>query len=474
MNRRNRLGARPRLEMLEGRLVLSTVMPAQLDSAYGLNAVRFSNGTIPGDGRGQTIAIVDPYNDPTIWTDLWAYDAKNGLANPLLAWNLPAKLNTNGGQPTMTMLNYAGTSPSATNSNWNVEEALDLEMAHATAPAANIVVIEAKTAGLYDLLAAVKVAESLPSVSVVSMSWGGPEFPGLQSFDSTFTTPAGHTGITFLASSGDSGAGDEWPASSPNVVGVGGTTLVESSSGSRVSEAAWGGSGGAVSTIESKPTYQGKAVSGTMRSTPDVALDSDPATGASIVVGGNLAAVGGTSMAAPIWAGLIAIADQGRELVNGTTLDGPSQTLPDLYAAPAGSFYDVTTGPRATLGYDTSTGLGTPNAPTLIAFMDQGTIPTPTKPVPTPPTPASPVSTTSTTKPVRANASLEGAGLAGRPATVAPQAIPPLGSPVVANLVSLGSMAPAQDPVTTDLALGDRDFLGLGVEIRPSAHAARG
>jgi subtilase family serine protease len=370
MIRRCRISTIPRPELLDQRLLLSTLTPAQIDSAYGLNAITFSNGTVKGNGAGQTIAIIDAYHDPSIYGDLVAFDARNGLPNPYLTPSLPAGGLSGSGQAAFSMVNFAGAS---TNSTWNAEEALDVEMAHAVAPAANIVLVEAKSTAIYDFLTAITAIKTLPSVSVISMSWGGSEFYGQQSFDSVFTTPPGHRGITFLASSGDNGAGDQWPASSPNVVGVGGTSLVVTSAGARASESAWSGSGGGTSQIEPKPSYQSQAVSGSSRSTPDVAIDADPGSGVVINTWGNQLQVGGTSLSSPLWAGLIAIADQGLVVAGRPTLDGATQTLPDLYKAPSGSFYDVTTGNRATPGYDTSTGLGSPNAATLVRFLDGAT-----------------------------------------------------------------------------------------------------
>ncbi len=98
-------------------------------------------------------------------------------------------------------------------------------MAHSIAPAANLLLVEANSSSLADLLKAVDTAASYPGVSVVSMSWGSSEFSSESSYDSHFTTPAGHPGVTFVASSGDSGGVVEWPAASPKVLSVGGTTL---------------------------------------------------------------------------------------------------------------------------------------------------------------------------------------------------------------------------------------------------------
>jgi subtilase family serine protease len=379
MSRRNRLAARPRLEFLDQRCLLSALTPAQLDSAYGLSAITFSNGTVKGTGEGQTIAIVDAYNDPTIYSDLTAFDAKYGLPNPTSTASPVATSPTSTSLPSFSAISEA----SIGDSGWNTEEALDVEMAHAAAPGANIVLIEARSANTTDLITAINAAKSIPSVSVVSMSWGSSEFFGETNDDSVFTTPSGHVGITYLASAGDSG-GAEWPATSPNVIGVGGTSLVVNALGARASETAWSSSGGGVSTIEPKPSYQSSVVSGNHRSAPDVALDADPNTGVVIVSQGSQAQVGGTSLSSPVWGGLIAIADQGLAIKGQSSLNGATQALPDLYKAPAGSFSDVTGGSRASTGYDTSTGLGTPNAPALVGFLSGTTTTAPATPPPTP------------------------------------------------------------------------------------------
>ena len=176
------------------------------------------------------------------------------------------------------MVNQAGTH---TNSGWAGEESLDVEWAHAVAPGANILVVEAKSQSLLDLLSAVNTARYTPGVVAVSMSWGFGEMSNESSYDSYFTTPAGHVGITFVASSGDGGAfaGASYPAVSPNVLSVGGTTLNLTSSGAYQSEATWISSGGGYSLYEPEPSYQASVQSTGARSTPDVAFDADPNTG---------------------------------------------------------------------------------------------------------------------------------------------------------------------------------------------------
>jgi subtilase family serine protease len=234
------------------------------------------------------------------------------------------------------------------------------------------VVVEARSAGLNDLLAAVNVARYLPGVSVVSMSWGMGEFAGQTSLDSYFTTPANHNGVTFIAASGDDGpfSGAEWPSSSANVLGVGGTSLIVGAGGGYVGEAAWSGSGGGVSQYVSEPSYQRTLQTTGLRTAPDVAFDGDPATGVSVYTTdprtgrGAWQTVGGTSVGAPAWAGLMAIVNEGRALLGKASLDGVSQTLPMLYNLSSADFHRI--------GSITSTGLGTPNATALVRDMVLG------------------------------------------------------------------------------------------------------
>ena len=224
----------------------------------------------------------------------------------------------------LTVVNESGqtsplpsTDPSGAGSdNWEVEEALDVEWIHAIAPGAQIVLVEASSQSLPDLMASVSSAASLPGVSVVSMSWGFPEGQAIfaadeANYDNVFNVP----GVTFLASTGDYGVSDpEYPAFSPNVVAVGGTSLTLNADNSYNSETGWGyysnslgmsiGSGGGISLYESEPTYQQGVQSTGSRTTPDVSLVADPATGAWISDTYNLdpsnpfEVVGGTSLVA--------------------------------------------------------------------------------------------------------------------------------------------------------------------------------
>ena len=198
--------------------------PSQIRATYGLSDISF--GSISGSGAGQTIGIVDAFNDPDITSDVASFNSIYSLQ----------QFNVAGG-PTFVVENQKGqTSPlpgNATAGDWDVEESLDVEWAHTIAPLANIILFEANSSS-NDLYTAVAAATSTPGVSVVSMSWGGGEsggFGGDTSLDLNFVTPAGHEGITFVASTGDNAEPGDYPAYSPNVVAVGGTSLTINSDG---------------------------------------------------------------------------------------------------------------------------------------------------------------------------------------------------------------------------------------------------
>ncbi len=249
-----------------------------------------------------------------------------------------------------------------------------MEWAHAIAPGANIVVVEAKSQNRQSLLFAVDTARNMAGVSAVSMSWGFSEIPYQSSWH--FRTPAGHAGITFVAASGDNGlaGGTNWPAVSPDVLAVGGTSLNVNDSGNYLGETAWYDSGGGFSRYNAEPSYQ-RAIQATgKRSTPDVAFLGDPDTGVEVYETslyngqGSWQVVGGTSLGTPAWAAIIAIADQGRAVQGKGSLDGASQTLPILYSLPSADFHAMVTGSRnpVSSGANLATGLGSPNGATLI------------------------------------------------------------------------------------------------------------
>ena len=411
----------PLIEMLESRTLLSSAIditlrsdavflhpadttssvqgytPSQIRHAYGIDKISFGNGTVAGSGLGQTIAIVDAYNDPNVASDLSVFDSQFGLSAPS---SLRVVNESGGGQlPT-------------TDAGWAGEIALDVEWAHVVAPQAGILLVEANSSTLSDLMSAVDYARHAAGVSVVSMSWGGSEFfswngsefTGQTQYDPIFTTPAGHQGVTFVAASGDSGSfsGVQWPASSANVLSVGGTSLnVQDSSGTYSGESSWSGSTGGFSQVEVEPTWQQGVQNSGVRTTPDVAYNADPNTGFAVYDSvpeqgySGWQVVGGTSAGAPQWAALVAVADQGRTLAGRGTLDGASQTLPilyGLYSAPNTTGYSSYTsyfndvidtggggwrwrwggfgsGNPAMPGYDTATGLGTPQAAALVQVL---------------------------------------------------------------------------------------------------------
>jgi subtilase family serine protease len=328
-----------------------------------------SNGSAD-NGSGQTIAIVDAYNDPDIASNLSTFDSTWGLVAP----------------PSLKVVNETGgSSLPATNSSWDIEISLDVEWAHAMAPDAKLLLVEANSSNLGDLLTGVNEARDASGVSVVSMSWGASEFSTETAYDSYFTTPSGHQGVTFVASSGDEGSdyGPEWPASSDNVLAVGGTTLdISSSSGTYGSETAWSDSTGGYSRYESKPAWQKIVQTSGVKSVPDVSYDANPSTGYYVYDSAPGASgwyeVGGTSAGAPHWAAIVAIADQDRALSGLGSLNGTSQTLPALYslytsATYSSAFHDVTSGSSglysAGADYDLVTGLGTPKVGYVVSAL---------------------------------------------------------------------------------------------------------
>jgi len=342
--------------------------PEQLRTAYRFNQVSFQGG-ITGDGSGQTIAIVTAYHTPNAASDLAAFSNFYGL---------PAV-------PSFTQVNQnGGTNFGSSNAEWALETALSVQWVHALAPRANIVLVEASSDSLSDLLTAVDYARHRSGVSVVSMNWGTlDEFAGETGFDTHFTTPAGHSGVTFYAPAGNSGGPGSYPAYSPNVVAAGGTRVVLNAANGINSERAWIGGGGGISLYGSQPSWQSGVVTqtSTKRAMPDVAFSSDPSTGVSVYDTFNNSAsnpwsnVGGTSLASAAWSALGAIANQGRALAAQASLD-MNTLMPMLYGMPPNSFRDTTNGSSggaspqpAGPGYDLATGRGTPRAELVVSNL---------------------------------------------------------------------------------------------------------
>jgi kumamolisin len=314
--------------------------------------------TKPPQGGSRTIAIVDAYNAPNAWKDLTAFSLQFGLPLPNPA-NFQVVYAASDGSLSST--------PPVYDFGWEMEISLDIQWAHAMAPYAKIILVEAVSNSTSDLLGAVKLANNLVGPTgggEISMSWGSAEFSGEDTLDATFfLTP----GVVYFAATGDS-PGTEWPSVSANVVAVGGTTVSRHPGnpdiGDFFGQAAWSDGGGGLSEFNAKPPYQDsvkKLIGSQFRGVPDIAAVADPVTGVWIydtnAYGWRV--VGGTSVATPVMAGLVN--NQGRFNVSSNA------ELTQYYKAPA-QFTDVlqgVCGPYA--GYwagtawDYCTGLGTPN-----------------------------------------------------------------------------------------------------------------
>ncbi len=302
--------------------------PANVKSAYNFS-------TSATAGTGKTVAIVDAYDDPNIESDLNVFSQKFGLPACTTANGCFKKVNQTG-----------GTKYPRANSGWALEIALDVEWAHAIAPGAKILLVEASSNSFANLLAAEDYAKA--HAQYVSNSWGGSEFSGENSYDSHFV----QSGVSFFVSSGDAGLPAEYPSASPNVISVGGTRLTFSNN-TLTSETGWSSSGGGCSVYESKNSSQstGSVNCGGKRATPDVSLVADPASGVSVYdsVKYNGQAgwftVGGTSASSPMWAARSAVSGA---VVNASYVYGNSITYRDITSGNNGasclSGYDLVTG----------------------------------------------------------------------------------------------------------------------------------
>jgi len=373
--------------------------PDQIRQAYGIDALGVDAKGHPLDGTGQTLAIVDAYHDPNIFLDVDMFDSQFGLMS-----NGPTLFDQYGAASTFLSVRnpQGGTDLPNTNppADWAEEIALDVDWAHVIAPGAKIVLIESDPSSdsvdsrIAAWLAGVDFANQLaigsktipgvPAVSVVSMSFGWTESKLETSDDVKFQTP----GVTYVAASGDSGSPGLYPAYSPYVVAVGGTSLWLHLDNSYLAASGWKGSGGGISAYESKPAYQSSVTqSSTNRTSPDVAFVADPGVAVYDSCTYPFApwrTTGGTSLAAPCWAGLIAIIDQGRQAAGQPVLNstGGPETLKGIYHLGLTSpqdFNDITTGSngayQAGPGYDLVTGWGTPRANLLVPdLIDYGTL----------------------------------------------------------------------------------------------------
>jgi len=392
--------------------VVATYTPAQIRAAYGFPALPSSFTGLTATqaaqlGAGQTIYIVDAQHDPNAAAELAAFSSRFALpacttrviattaARPLAA---PSALSCDFSVVYSTPTGGMTSAVPAYNAGWATEIALDVQWAHATAPLARIILIEAADASMNSLLGAIQLANSM-GPGIVSMSFGGAEGSWTASVDSSF---AG-AGMTYLAATGDNGAGVSWPSVSPKVVAVGGTTLTYTGTGSR-SEVSWSGTGGGTSAYTAIPSYQTAAVPGmgslARRTVADVSFNADPSSGQYVATQapGSSAvswmSVGGTSLSTPQWAGLMAVANALRLQSGKAVLGAPHSVLYGQIATSATSyssvFADVTRGSDGTCttctarqGYDPLSGLGTPNVSNLLSALSGSTTTTPT-PTPTP------------------------------------------------------------------------------------------
>jgi hypothetical protein len=319
--------------------------PSQLRLAYALPAPS------TGAGTGITVAIIDYSDLASAASDLATYRSQFGLSLCTTASGCFKKVDEHGGSSYSSYPVDAG---------WGGEIALDIEMVSAICPNCHILLVEAISNSVDDLGIAVNTAVSRGAV-VVSNSYGGPEFFGEDSADSLYFT---HPGVAITVSSGDNGFGVQFPAASPHVTSVGGTSLTASGNARGWAETAWSLAGSGCAALESKPAWQADG-SCSQRTVADVSADADPATGVAVYSSpdGGWVKFGGTSVASPIIAGVYALA--------GVPTAG---TFPASYPyAQSGMLNDVTSGSNGSCGgsylctaapaYDGPTGLGTPNGP---------------------------------------------------------------------------------------------------------------
>ena len=315
--------------------------PAQLRAAYSLPST--------SAGAGQTVAIVDAYDDPNAENDMNVYRAQFGISPCTTANGCFQKVNQSGA---------AGNYPRG-NASWGQEISLDLDMASAICPLCHIILVEANSNQNGDLAAAVDTAAALGAVAI-SNSYGSSESATSVSYDSHYN----HPGAAITVSSGDNGYGVQSPASSGYVTAVGGTSLNTASNARGWTESAWSGAGAGCSAYNTKPSWQGDAGCA-KRTVADVSAVADPNTGVSVYDSyghhnqTGWLVFGGTSVASPIIASVYALGG------NASSVNYGSYPY-----AHTGSLFDVTTGNDGTCGtylctavagYDGPTGNGTPN-----------------------------------------------------------------------------------------------------------------
>jgi len=317
--------------------------PADLQAAYALSA---------SGGVGQTVAIVDALDNPNAEADLAAYRSRFGLPACTTANGCFRKVNQSGASSPLPV----------GDTGWGQEIALDLDMASAACPSCHLVLVEANTTSFSDLATAVDTAANTFHANAISNSYGGSEFSAETS--ASYEAHYNHPGSAITVSSGDNGYGMEFPAASRYVTAVGGTSLSRDTSARGWSEKAWSGAGSGCSAYVAKPAWQTDSGCG-MRAVADVAAVADPNTGVAVydsygsAGGANWYIFGGTSVAAPIIAGVYALAGSSATVSNASNLYSHRSALNDVTAGSNGTC-TVAYLCVAQAGYDGPTGLGTP------------------------------------------------------------------------------------------------------------------
>ena len=356
------LGRTPTAQPLLAGSVATGHTPAQIRALLGLT----------GTGEGQTIAVVTAYDAPHAAADLRVFDETFGLPSP----------------PSFRKVNQSGgTRLPRVDAGWALEAALDLQWAHAVAPRASLLLVEASSSALSNLLAAVSWAGAQPGVSVVSGSFGASEFSKQKDQDARCRL----TTAVCVFASGDNGNPGTYPATNPFALAVGGTSLVLDADGTVLSEQAWSGSGGGVSLYSAKPDYQKAVTAAPRRTSPDVSYAADPATGFAVYSStpydgqSGWFQMGGTSAGAPQWAGIVAAANSlrrsaGKGPLSAVTASGATPLHTALYTSGAGSssLADIVVGANGTCGavcsalpgYDAVTGLGSPRRGLDVVLRD--------------------------------------------------------------------------------------------------------
>jgi subtilase family serine protease len=370
--------------------------PAQIRHFYNLDSVK-------NRGEGQTIALIGAWHDPNLDHDLAVFSQRFGLPQCTLANKCLRQIDTPGTNPA-DWKPKPGEGKGEDKPHSYGEEEMDVEWAHALAPAAHLILVGGPTGGWSHTLAEVEDAVA-NGATVVSLSLAEPQRADHKQMYLDGNKRLLDTRASYVASAGDHAHTARWPASSPDVVGVGGTTITTNDLGERIKEIAWTkhssephatGTGGGLSLAEPEPgfqiTYGIPGDDSLMRGTPDVSMYSTSHTGIA-VYNSNVSPKsgeaplwhygGGTSAGAPMWAGLIAVANSMRVAKGKSILskyvgkDGNKGTLAALYTVAKSTpdaFFDITEGTNgdcgaectAGPGYDYLTGLGSPNGAVLL------------------------------------------------------------------------------------------------------------